>query len=152
MMRREKHVHTQTGQTLLELVIAIGVAGLIITGLVVAALSSLRYSQESRMRSSAVKYAQESLELARATRDTSGWDTFFAYTGSETKTWCLDAAKTWTEDDGTGCGAIEAGSQFRRSVTFTWNDPVVEVVSTVTWHSGSTDLSTSLTTYLTEWR
>lgn len=143
---------SQQGQTLLELVIAIGVVAIIITGLVIAATSSLRYGQESRLRSTAVKYAQEGLELARQIRDTQSSDTFLSYSGIGTQVWCLDHAATWTKDTGTGCPPIATGSPFVRSVTFTWNNPIMSVTSKVSWSLGDTQTSTQLQTYLTQWR
>jgi len=124
--------HYSRGQTLLELVIAIGVVAVIITGLVVAATSSLRFGQESRLRSSAVKYAQEAIELARQMRDTQSWDTFMSYTGSGSQ--------------------IEMRGPFTRTVTFTWNDPIMTVQSNVSWAVGASQQTTQLQTYLTQWR
>lgn len=143
---------SSSGQSLLEVVIAIGVIAVLVMGLVVAATSSLRYSQESRLRSSAVKYAQEAIELAREIRDSSTWTVFAQYSGSGTKTWCIDSDGAWTQDSGTGCGPIAPGSQFSRSVMFTWNDPLMQVVSTVSWISGGQTLSTELHTNFTQWQ
>lgn len=139
--------HTQKGQTLLELVIAIGVVAIIITGLVIAATSSLRYGQESRLRSTAVKYAQEGLELARQIRDTQPPATFLSYAGVH----CLDYQGNWT-DGSSGCGPIQSGSPFTRIVTFAWADPTMTVTSEVRWSLGGTQTSTQLQTYLTQWR
>lgn len=149
---KRQHTSSQNGQTLLEIVFAVGVVAIIITALVVAGTSSLRYGQESRLRSAGVKYAQGALELAREIRDTHTWDVFLAYSGTGSQTWCVDAAGAWTQDDGSGCDQIETGSPFSRSVTFTWNDPLMSVVSRVSWRAGSTELSTQLQTYLTQWR
>ncbi len=140
------------GQTLLELVIAIGVVAIVVTGLVVAATSSLRYGQESRTRTLAVSYAQEGLELARQIRDTQSSAAFIAYSGSGTKDWCLNQADAWAQDDGSGCGPIVSGSPYTRTVTFTWDGTTMTVLSSVSWVLGGTQASTQLKTYLTLWR
>ena len=140
-----------SGQTLLELVIAIGVVAVIVTGLMVAATASLRYSQDSRMRSSGVKLAQEGIELSRQLRDSVSWTVFSDYSGSGTKVWCLDSTGTFIPQDGV-CPVIGSNSPYTRSVTFTWNDPIMTIVSLVTWQVGSIQASTQLQTYLTQWK
>jgi len=139
------------GQTLLELVIAIGVVAVIVTGLVVAATSSLRYGQDSRLRSTGVKYAQEGLEYARQIRDTQPPNTFLSYSGGGSESWCLDQTGAWTVNGGS-CPPIASGSPYSRTVTFTWNDPIMTVVSLVSWNEGGTVTSTQLQTDLTQWR
>lgn len=146
------HRTYESGQTLLELIIAIGIVAIIITALVVAATASLRYGQESRLRSSGLKYAQEAIELARQIRDTTDWNTFLTYSGAGTETWCLDSDNAWTIRSGSACGPIQAGSLFVRSVTFTWNDPIMMVTSQVRWTAGGAPLKTELQTYLTQWQ
>lgn len=141
-----------SGQTLLELVISVGVVAVIITGLVVAATSSLRFAQESRLRSTAVKYAQESLELARQIRDTQPSETFLSKSGTGTQSWCLDSLGVWTLGDADSCPPIFDGSPFTRSVLFTWNDPIMTVQSSVSWRVGTSKQTTQLQTYLTQWR
>lgn len=149
-------LHSDKGQTLLEIVIALGVIALVITGLVVAATSSLRFSQDGRLRSAGVRYAQEGIEKARELRDSGTWDDFLLKAGGSSKSWCLDGNGSWTESTGS-CGLIQAGSPFTREVTFTLDtdsngNPVVTAVSTVTWPFGSTRATTSLKTYFAQWK
>lgn len=139
------------GQTLLELVIAVGVVAVIVTGLVVAATAALRFGQESRTRTTAVKYAQEAIERARQIRDSQSTDTFLSYSGTGQKSWCLSQDGTWSEM-ATECPPIQAQSPYARKVTFTWADPTMTVTSNVTWQVGSQISETELSTYLTLWR
>lgn len=140
------------GQTLLELVIAIGVVAIIITGLVSAATASLRYGQESRLRTTAVKYAQSALELARQIRDSQPADVFLGYSGSGTQIWCLDSTNAWTKNDGSGCPPIQSGSPYIRTVTFSWDGTTMTVTSNVSWILGGKTTSAQLGTVLTQWR
>lgn len=142
---------TQSGQTLLELVVALGVVAVVLMGLVSAVTSSLRYGQASRFRSRSVKYAQEGIELTRKLRDANTWDVFAAYSGTGTKSWCLSESGVWSADDGTGC-SMAAGSLFRRSVSFTWNDPVMEVTSVTSWGEHVSSTTVTLKTFFSAWR
>lgn len=148
----KKIISGESGQSLLEIVISIAVVAVIVTALVVAATSSLKAATESSQRSAAVKYAQESIEIVRGIRDSSSWTDFLAYSDPGSNVWCIDAAGTMTEDSGSGCGVIAADSPYTRSVTFTWDDPLMNVESAVSWKSGSQTLSTVLTTYFTQWQ
>jgi type II secretory pathway pseudopilin PulG len=145
-----------SGQTLLELVVALGIVALVLTGLIAAVTSSLRYGQASRFRSRGVKYAQEGIEIVRKLRDTTTWDAFVAYSGSGTSSWCLDEGGVWSEDSGIGC-PIAAGSQFWRTIIFTWNtsnpgSERMEVTSDVSWADRSAPSTVTLETYFTQWK
>ncbi len=60
---------SNSGQTLLELVVVVGVSVLIIGALVFATISSLRNAQFSKYQTQATKLAQERLERVRTARD-----------------------------------------------------------------------------------
>lgn len=139
------------GQTLLEIVITVGVVAVILTALVSAVTASLRYGVASRSRSRAIKYAQEGLELARAYRDTSGWDTFLERSGTGTKNWCLDENGIWTEDTTSDCPLSE-DSLFGRTVTYIWNDPLMSVLVSVAWGEKNEAQTVNLQTYFTQWK
>ena len=144
-----KHQENSRGQTLLELIISIGVVVFVMLGLVVAVTSSLRFSQASRNRSRAVKYAQEAIEMTRQIRDANNWDTFVAYSGVTPKVWCLSKTGVWTIEDG-NCAPLDG--IFSRNVTMTWEDPIVRVEADVSWQDGSRVLHSQLDTYLTQWK
>ncbi|MDQ3098433.1 MAG: hypothetical protein M3Q44_01685 [bacterium] len=59
----------QEGQSLVEVVIALGIAVIIVIAFTNATITSVRNSQFSKNQNLATKYAQESLELIRAVRD-----------------------------------------------------------------------------------
>lgn len=148
-MQHLKNIAKSRGQTLLELIVSIGVVVFVMLGLVVAVTSSLRFSQASRYRSRAVKYAQEAIEMTRQLRDTNLWDTFIAYAGVTPKVWCLSKTGVWTPEDG-NCQPLDG--IFSRNVTLTWDDPLVRVQADVSWQDGSRVLHSQLDTYLTRWK
>lgn len=141
----------QSGQTLLELVIAVGVVAVVITALISAVTASLRYSQATRLRSRGVKYAQEAIELTRKLRDTGAWDAFMAYSDGD-GSWCLDELGVWTDDDGSGTCPISGVSNFWRNVRFVWSDPTMEVTARVSWADRSTPTTVELKTNFTQWK
>lgn len=141
----------QSGQTLIEIVIAIGAVALVVTALVSAVSASLRFSESSRMRSRAVKLAQESMEITRALRDTTSWTSFSAY-ASGNGNWCLDSTNTWSAADASGTCPISSGNPIWRSVHFTWNDPVMEVTTNVSWGEHQSVSTVTLKTYFTQWK
>lgn len=139
------------GQSLLEIVVTIGVVVILVSGLVVAAISALRFGRTARTRSQAVKFTQEGIELTRDLRNR-GWAAFAAYGTISGKLWCLSKAGVWTADDGDGVCPTNIDSLFARAVLFTWNDPLMKVTVAVGWSDGASTRETKLTTYLTEWR
>jgi len=140
------------GQTLVELIIAVGVVGIVVMALISAVTASLRFSETSRFRSKGVKYAQEGIELARALRDSSPWTDFLAYSGAGSASWCLNGSGVWSADSGSGECPIEAGSTFWRKVDFTWNDPLMTVAVTVNWGQRNSISTVNLETNFTQWR
>lgn len=58
-----------TGQSLFEVVIAVGISALIITGIAAAALNSIQNSSYARDKNLATNYVQETMEWLRQVRD-----------------------------------------------------------------------------------
>lgn len=71
-MTNLKLTSKQNGQSLVEVVVALSVAAVIITALLIVVITSLRNAQLSQTQSRATKYAQEGLEKVRAIRDRDG--------------------------------------------------------------------------------
>lgn len=137
---------------LLEVLVAVAVVVLMITGLVVAVTSALRFTQASSRRSIAVKFSQEGIELTRRLRDTLGWETFANYGSVSGKLWCLDKTASLSPDDGDGICPTNIDGIFSRSVSFTWQDPKMLVAVSVTWKEAGNQFKSELRTYLTQWR
>lgn len=141
-----KHTFAR-GQTLAEIVVALGIVLILVTGLIVGGTSAVRTSDQGRMRSKAIQYAQEGIELTRKLRDES-WTTFQARSGL----WCLDGSGVWTQ--AVGVCPVNINSTFTRGVTFAWNAAALrmEITMTVTWQDGSATHKSELVTYFTEWQ
>ncbi len=140
---------TQSGQTLIEVIVAIGVVVLLVMGLIVSTSVTLKASQYGKMRSLGTQYAEEAVEATRNLRD-SGWSTFAAYGGVTPISWCLDKAGAWTKMVVVCSPNID--SLYTRAVTFTWDDPRMKVDVAVTWTDGAKTYTSSLSTYFTQWK
>lgn len=139
----------RAGQTLVEIIAAIGVVVILVTGLIVGATGSLKASQYGRAKSLSVRYAEEAAEIVRSLRDAS-WETFTTYGGTTPKAWCLDKGGTWS-DGASGC-PVNIDDIYTRTVTFTWLDPRMKVEILVTWTDGARAYQSDVTTYFTQWR
>ncbi|MEK9143595.1 MAG: prepilin-type N-terminal cleavage/methylation domain-containing protein [Patescibacteria group bacterium] len=142
-------MHDQRGQTLVEVIVAIGVVVLLVTGLIVSTSVSLKASQYGKMRSLGTQYANEAIEVTRNLRD-SGWSTFAVYGGVTPISWCLDKAGVWTQMAGTCSPNID--NFYTRMVTFTWDDPRMKVDVAVTWVDGAKTYSSLNSTFFTQWK
>lgn len=135
------------GQSLIEIVIAVGVVILLVTGLIVGTTASIKGSEFSTNKSRGFKYAQEAMEIIRSMRDQS-----WASVGAKSGLWCLDKTGTWSQPLGSTCN-VNIDSFFTRSVTFTWDgvNNRMRVDITVTWTDSGVHTS-KLVTYFTEWK
>lgn len=137
---------TNSGQSLVEAVVVIGVVVVLVTGIVVGTTASLRNTNEGKTRSLALKYSQEGIEYARNLRNI-GWTGFAEKSGA----YCLDKTSVLTAATSGEC-PVNVDSVYKRSLTFTWVDPVMTVVSQVSWDNGRGVHKSELTTNFTKWR
>lgn len=79
----------EKGQTLIEILVAMGTAVVIISAITVAVISSLYNAQYSKNQNLASQYAQQGMEIMRKIRD-SGWNDFYNLSGS----YCLGMDQT----------------------------------------------------------
>lgn len=145
--RRLSDTAYSLGQTLAEIVVALGIILLIISALIVGGTAAIKSSDQNRLRTLAVGYAQEALEITRKLRD-EDWTSFQAKSGL----WCLDKAGVWTQAVAECPANID--NAFTRSVTFTWNTALsrMDVVTTLRWQDGAATHQTILTTFFTQWQ
>lgn len=128
----------QKGQSLVEMIVVIGMVVLLATGIVVGTTASLSRTESSQVRSQALSIAQAGIELARVTRDT-GWEAFAALGDPESTT------------------VSTIDNTFTRSITFQLTTisgiSTMKVTSQVIWGDTTNPLNkVKLTTYLTQWR
>ncbi|KKU82987.1 MAG: hypothetical protein UY10_C0017G0007 [Microgenomates group bacterium GW2011_GWA2_47_8] len=138
------------GQTIVEIIVVVGVAVILVTALVASSTIALKSGQFGKMKSTAVQYAQEALEMTRNMRDKS-WDDFYTYGDSlPSENWCLDKQGTWTPQV-ISC-LVNIDSIYTRTVTFAWQDPQMKVDVVVSWADGAKAYNATLSTYFTQWR
>jgi Tfp pilus assembly protein PilV len=147
MMKRMLQTTSECGQSLVEMIVVIGMVVLLTTGIIAGTTASLSRTETSRVRSVALSHAQAGIELTRAMRD-NGWAAFAAK-GSRPTTYCVGDFTTVAP-----C-PVNIDSKFTRSVTLeltTIGSPptsTMKVTSQVVWDPSN---AVQLTTYLTQWK
>lgn len=140
------------GQSLYEMVVALGVAVLVIAAVVVVATISVRNTTFSQTESEATRRAQETLEWVRQERDGRTWDNFKSLSN---RTYCMQNL-SWG-NTGT-CSASEKISDtiFRREATLNTKTvdgvEVVEVQVRTYWDDAQGRHESNLSTRFTNWR
>ncbi|MBU0572259.1 hypothetical protein KKH23_01145 [Patescibacteria group bacterium] len=142
-----------SGQSLFEVVLALGLATLIMVALVALVTSSIRNSGYSRNKTYATRYTQEASEWVRGQRD-EGWDVFstnFIICPTPPHTQCLDAL-VWGD-----CGTCDETEYienlFKREISFSdieVDSVTVEITTYWTDTQGIHEVRNN--TILTDWR
>lgn len=141
-----------SGQSLFEVVFAVGMSALIITAVVILAANALSNSTFSKNKALAGRFTQEAVEWLRSQRD-ENWDDF--YNRSLTTVWCLPGvdwslAKVGTCDT---TDTIVSNSNFQREINFTGvGIGTVETKVAVYWRDGHGLHEVSTITNFTDWR
>lgn len=125
------------GQSLIEVLVALGLLSLLITSVAVVVTSSLNSAQFSQEQTAATKYAQEGLEITRSIRD-GNYGTFATFNG----TYCLAKGATSLGPAQAGCTSQNV-DQFIRSIRIEQTPGcganVAKVITTVSWKDGKCD-------------
>lgn len=101
------------GQTLIEVLLALGVAVVVLSATVVAVLAALNNAQFSKNQNIATQYAQEGMEVMRNMRN-SNWTLFSSYATGQ---YCLDQNSTGLsgrDPNVQGCNGQNVGIYARR--------------------------------------
>lgn len=108
------------GVSLLEVIIAMAVSVVLVSGLVFNVTTAIRNSQFSRHQTLATKFSQEAIEKIRAYRDQNSWTTFTTNCGSLSTMGITVPLSPFTRT--VSCVVIDAN---KNSVTITvsWTDP-----------------------------
>ncbi|MBW7944186.1 DUF2341 domain-containing protein [Patescibacteria group bacterium] len=147
------------GASLLEIIIATGIVGLVMTSTVAIMTVSLKTTSLSRNKSVATKYTQEGIEYFRTQRNIMGWETFFETlnSGGVTSEYCM-ATLPYTETGGleelpnrpcTSSEFVDENDVFQRYAEVTTdisgeNGSVHVTVSTV-WEDNGRELTSTAT-------
>ncbi len=94
----------QSGQTLIEVLISLVVAGTIVTAITFSVISSLKNSQYAKNQTSATEYAQQGIEIVKNVRD-QNYGTFTSLGGVSGGTYCLaDSCTSISSNVNDPCG------------------------------------------------
>lgn len=144
-------IKKNSGQSLFEVVVAIGISALVVTGIVAAASNSIQNSSYSKDKNVATNYVQETMEWLRQERDKNLANFKLKITGSVGMVYCLPALSAWPAPT-SKCSDSQVipNTKFVRKLEFPeYATDVVRAKATVTWKdakgthevSSSTDLS-----------
>lgn len=138
------------GQTLVEVLVAVGVTTLLLVAMVAAVTRSLANAQFSKNKAQATKYVEEGLEVVRSKRDNAAsWAVFLTTYPAGIKK--LDSNLTFSD----GCTQSNkmTNSIFARCIEFADESAEKRVITvTVYWSDGSGTHNTQASTYLTSWK
>ena len=119
------------GQTIIEVLIAIGAGVLILTTIASTAVITIRNARFSKQKTEALKYLQEGIENVRIARDNAAtWEDFMVL--------------VWADE------SLSEGMTRTTTVTMTQSDRVTVIV-TVFWDDAQGRHEFSSTTLLSQW-
>ncbi len=154
----------QAGQTLIEIIIAVGLVVLVLTSISAGLAISVRNNRHAKSMEEAKQYAREGTEWFRRMRDQLGWDSFAQAVRSDgaSVTYCLATLpQTGAEFIALGnqtCSATQviSGTVFTRSMALTTSGgaapDTVTALITVGWSDGGKQFASQSTTTLRRWR
>lgn len=112
------------GQTMIEVIVALGAAVVILSALTMAVITGLHNASQSSSELLSTQYAQGGMETAQKMRD-NDWATLSSLSG----TYCLADSCSAISETGSSCGpklgscGVNVGDQYVREVTFTKDAP-----------------------------
>lgn len=146
----------QTGSSIIEVLIATVVVGMVMTAVAALMTVSIKNTALLRYRAAATAQAQSGLEVFRRERNLLGWESFFE--ALSTGDYCLNTLpttsiefETMPEDDCNGATTQLLGNAFVREATVTKTDAVsdnddeVKVELILSWVDGVRPQSVKLT-------
>jgi Tfp pilus assembly protein PilV len=141
------------GQSIFEVILALGLISLIIVAIVAMAGISIKNSSFSRNTTLATRYSEEALEWLRGQRD-DNWDVF--YSKALNLKWCLPTL-TWLDAEIGACGEEDqiTGTSLSREVNFSFNplEPSsVETTVKMYWIDAGGYHEVSSVTSFSDWR
>lgn len=150
----------QSGQTLIEVIIAIGLVVLVLITLVSALTLAIRNNQFAKDQVLARNYARESLEWLRSIRGQMEWESFYDMVNADAPpvTYCLPTLPATTvlaqALGNQACTATDVipSTRYLRSIVLTAPSPTeIDAVVTVTWTDGSKTHQSKSTLLLKKW-
>lgn len=139
----------KTGQSLVELVVAVSISALIIVALLIGAVVGVRNVQFSRNQSRAMELNREASEWLRTERKL-GWSQLWAWGSTSGTTYCFEDLNFNKSGD---CGNDDLiDSKFRRQgVLKQSGSDKLEITITTSWQDPMGEHNETITTYLTKY-
>lgn len=138
-----------SGQSLFEVVFAVGIVSLILITIVSLATVSIRNSTNSRISNQAVRSIEEATEWIRGERDTTDW---VAFSTKAPGTYCLSNLN-WIKPQACLSTDFMTGTTILRSVVLTVIDTVtIQADVKADWTDSQGAHQTVSSTYFTKWR
>jgi len=150
MILNKNHQPFEAGQSLFEIVVAVGIVGLIIAAIVGLATTSIRNTTFSRDNSLATRYSQEAVEWLRSQRDTD-WVAFHA-AAQTSAIYCLDFL-SFAKARACNAGEVVTDTVLMREVTFPQVLPAsISATVTTFWTDAQGAHQVETSTVFTDWR
>ncbi|OGY10140.1 MAG: hypothetical protein A3A58_02445 [Candidatus Blackburnbacteria bacterium RIFCSPLOWO2_01_FULL_41_27] len=139
------------GQSLFELIIAIGIGIIIVTAIVQLVTISVRNASFAKNKNEATRLAQQALEWLRTEKE-KDWAVFYDRAGNPAY-WCFPTL-AWTAGQCGSSQTISGSTTFTRGATLDQEDvdgnDTSVVVVTVSWTEGGRTHQSSVTTQFGE--
>lgn len=147
-----KAVRKISGQSLIEMVIALGIASFIIIALMQSLITSAKNSRFAKNQTLATRYSQEGIELIRNQRDSLGWSGFYNTYPITSLNWCLTGNVVADWGISLPCSVI-TGTIFTRQADFILNSSdEIGVKVTASWDDNGVAHKSEQNTVLTRWQ
>ncbi len=136
------------GQTIVEVLIATLVVATVLTALAAGLTMSVKNTAQSKQRSLAISYAQDSLEIFHREKYALGWESF--HEALTNGVYCLNQLPANSAEfsllSPNECVADDqiSGTNFQREAEVTIQANEVTVVSIVSWFDGGTEKQVSV--------
>lgn len=137
------------GSTLIELLVAVMVVGLIVTAVAITVTNSIKNTGEARFKQVATSLGQEVIEFVRSEKNRIGVENLKNTLAANTYCFNTLPADLSVSPASGACGSATfpmAGVDFKREavVTISSNPTVITLVVTVYWNDGATVKSVEL--------
>jgi len=141
------------GQSLIEVVVALGVVLLVVIALVQAVTTSIKSADRAKKTAQAASYCQEGMENIRAYRD-AGWTTFSSRVGPNVGDTSINYDLPGSIPAATACPSTpNLVNTFTRCVKFERSaTEKVKIILTVSWADSSGTHKSDLISYFTKWQ
>jgi type II secretory pathway pseudopilin PulG len=131
----------QKGQSLIEIIVAIGIVALVMTALVSAISLSVKNTAEAKAKAVATKYSQEGMEFLIEQRNALGWEAFLAALQTDagattTVTYCLPTPLPTTIS-----GFVALGNGSCTSTQFADSRGIFQRKAVITLPAGGTQIN-----------